>query len=106
MKTYMLDKKDRLQTSAGERIEIVEFIGDGGQGEVYRVEFDGSKEYALKWYFPHNATHEQLEILKVLTKIGKPDNRFLWPIDVVTHHSRQVSSHIILIHNNIYNFDC
>jgi len=83
MNAYMLSQKDKLQTMSGKRIKVVEFIGDGGQGEVYRVEFEGSSNYALKWYFPHNATQEQLEILKVLTKIGKPDNRFLWPIEIV-----------------------
>jgi len=81
----MLNNKDKLQTTAGKRIKLLEFIGDGGQGEVYRIEYEGSKDYALKWYFPHSSTQEQLEILKTLQKIGKPDNRFLWPIDIVTH---------------------
>ena len=79
----MLNKKDRLQTESGKRIQIVEFIGDGGQGEVYRCQYENSVEYALKWYFPSNSSHEQLEILKALVKIGSPDHRFLWPIDIV-----------------------
>jgi serine/threonine protein kinase len=83
MLTNMLSEKDRLQTESGKKVQIVEFIGDGGQGEVYRCHYENSVEYALKWYFPSNSTHEQLEILKVLAKIGSPDHRFLWPIDIV-----------------------
>ena len=39
----------------------VELLGEGGQGQVWRVSASGSAgpDYALKWYFPDTATDEQ-----------------------------------------------
>ena len=37
------------------------FLGGGGQGEVYRADLGGQK-VALKWYFPAQATPEEMEI--------------------------------------------
>ena len=37
---------------AGERCEIKELIGSGGQGQVYHTSING-QDCALKWYFPH-----------------------------------------------------
>jgi len=88
MSIHMLQKNDKFHSCNGKRVKIMDFIGDGGQGEVFRVEYNGDKEYALKWYFPQNATQEQLEILKVLVKIGPPDRRFLWPLDIVQHSEK------------------
>ncbi len=88
MTLTMLKKSDKLKTTDDKRITVIEFIGDGGQGEVYRVEFGGSKEYALKWYYPQNATADQLEILKILVRIGPPDQRFLWPMAIVLDTSK------------------
>lgn len=85
MSIQMLKKSDKFHSCNGKLVKVFDFIGDGGQGEVYRVEYNGDKEYALKWYFPQNATNEQIEILKVLVKIGPPDHRFLWPLDIVQH---------------------
>ncbi|MEI6681647.1 MAG: serine/threonine-protein kinase [Bacteroidota bacterium] len=83
METNMLKKKDKLQTADGRKVTVLEFIGDGGQGEVYRVQFEGKEDFALKWYFPHASTKEQQEILKILIEIGPPNNRFLWPVAMV-----------------------
>ena len=41
--------------------EIIEFLGSGGQGEVYKVESEG-QYYALKWYFKHMASGIQKDI--------------------------------------------
>lgn len=84
----MLQKNDKFHSCNGKRVKVLDYIGDGGQGEVYRVDYNGDKEFALKWYFPHNATQEQMEILKVLVKIGPPDYRFLWPMDIVQHSEK------------------
>ncbi|MCF8306321.1 MAG: protein kinase [Ignavibacteriales bacterium] len=88
MSIHMLQKNDKFHSCNGKRIKVLEFIGDGGQGEVYRVDYQGDKEYALKWYFSQNATQDQLEILKVLVKIGPPDHRFLWPLDIVQNSEK------------------
>ena len=33
----------------GQSVKILNYIAEGGQGEVYKVAFNGG-EYALKWY--------------------------------------------------------
>lgn len=58
--------------------KVINYIAEGGQGEVYRVEHDGS-EYALKWYSkitPSDAFYGNLE---KNIKIGAPEEHFLWP---------------------------
>lgn len=60
---------------------VEEFLGGGGQGEVYRASQDG-KPVALKWYFPQTATPQQRAALDVLVKRGPPNARFLWPLDL------------------------
>lgn len=63
--------------------EVAAFLGGGGQGEVYRAKLNG-KDVALKWYFPNSATSEQREVLEKLIMKGSPNNKFLWPIEVVS----------------------
>ncbi|MCR5599577.1 MAG: serine/threonine-protein kinase [Ruminococcus sp.] len=62
---------------------ILEFLGGGGQGNVYRVEC-GGKEMALKWY--HKSTIDKMknpqefyENLRANIKKGAPTKAFLWP---------------------------
>jgi eukaryotic-like serine/threonine-protein kinase len=72
---------------AGIPCEVREFLGAGGQGEVYRVHIHGSDPYvdnALKWYFPHAATEVQRKIITELLDVGAPDGRFLWPLDLAS----------------------
>jgi DNA-binding helix-hairpin-helix protein with protein kinase domain len=66
---------------AGERCEIVELLGSGGQGQVYRTALNG-QDYALKWYFPTCATAEQRGAIERLVHKGPPNDRFLWPLDI------------------------
>ena len=63
--------------------EIEHFLGSGGQGEVYKVSL-GGKSVALKWYYPNSATPHQREALVALIKAKPPDERFLWPMDLVS----------------------
>jgi len=60
-----------------------EFLGGGGQGEVYRAKL-GSDDVALKWYFPHWATPEQRTILETLVEKGPPNEKFLWPMELAS----------------------
>jgi len=71
-----------LTSQAGIAYNVVSFLGAGGQGEVYHVEAAGTHK-ALKWYFPQNALPLQKEILVQLIQMGKPDDAFLWPEDLV-----------------------
>ena len=70
-------------------VEVLKWLGDGGQGTVYRVRTGGS-EYALKWYKQAAATQDQLKALEKLVSMGPPDpssaigQRFVWPKDIAT----------------------
>jgi len=66
---------------AGERCELRELLGSGGQGEVYRA-LVNDQEYALKWYFQKNATVDQRAAIERLIHKGAPNDRFLWPLDL------------------------
>jgi len=80
---YLLQKGQTLKLSTGADCQIVQFLGAGSQGEVYHVKA-GTQEYALKWYFEHQATPEQKSGIELLVKSGSPGKQFLWPI-VMTH---------------------
>ncbi len=72
----------RTQTS-GMTCEVEAFLGGGGQGEVNRAKLYGT-DVALKWYFPNSATREQREVLQALITKGAPNDKFLWPIELVS----------------------
>jgi serine/threonine protein kinase len=80
MNTFRPGQTVWLET-AGERCEIKELIGSGGQGQVYHTSIDG-RDCALKWYFPHSATDEQRTAIERLIHKGPPNDRFLWPLDI------------------------
>jgi DNA-binding helix-hairpin-helix protein with protein kinase domain len=71
------------------------FLGEGGQGVVYLVDYAGSKK-ALKWYtgkrFSNSAKF--YENLQNNIKMGKPDASFLWPEDI-TEHDRGAFGYIM-----------
>ena len=69
-------------SESGSEYKIIELLGEGGQGEVYKVK-NGTNFYALKWYFKNSATKKQKEILENLIANGKPNVNFLWPLDMI-----------------------
>ena len=83
----MLESGQILKTISGVRIRVEEFIAEGGQGEVYRVDYNGEKK-ALKWYKPEALRDPILfyDNLKNNAAKGSPDKAFLWP-DAVTEKS-------------------
>ncbi len=72
----------RVISKSRKTITIVKFLGSGGQGEVYEVLVD-SRRLALKWYFMQTGTEKQQKMIEKLIKTGKPDERFLWPTDLI-----------------------
>jgi eukaryotic-like serine/threonine-protein kinase len=62
---------------------VGEFIGGGGQGEVYKALLAG-EERALKWYYPRRSSPTQRNMIEALVDMGPPSDRFLWPEDICT----------------------
>jgi len=71
-----------LATASGHPCTIETFLGGGGQGEVYRVLVQG-RPFALKWYFPQQATPAQRQALATLVHKGPPSAGFLWPLELI-----------------------
>lgn len=82
MSNGMLDPGTVLHTEDGEAVTVVELLGAGGQGEVYRVR--GARgESALKWYYPAAGNEQQRRIVEGLVSRDFDDPRFLWPQQLV-----------------------
>ena len=70
-------KKNDEITIDNEKIVIKNFLGDGGQGEVYLVEYKGL-EYALKVYKEEESSDFRYNLKNNIEK-GSPSKDFLWP---------------------------
>lgn len=65
--------------NSADPILILNYIAEGGQGEVYRIRY-GGKDYALKWYkkpVPSGAFY--LNLANNIKK-GAPNEHYLWPL--------------------------
>lgn len=69
---------------------IRELLGEGGQGEVYRVTV-GGEERALKWYNDLVLRVDQTlqRRLQLAIDMGAPSPHFLWPQELVTDPQRR-----------------
>ena len=58
-------------------------LGSGGQGIVYKVEYDGMP-MALKWYYKNRMKNPQkfYDNIKNNIEVGAPTDAFLWPLDL------------------------
>ena len=65
-------------------LTVDQFLGGGGQGEVYRVALQ-SQPLAVKWFFPHYLRQDPRlrERLEKAIQTGAPSDRFLWPLEIV-----------------------
>ncbi len=77
----MLKIGDIVPLELGGSAKILEILGSGGQGTVYRAEYSG-KEYALKIYFPNKLKSPDIfrENLRSLTEDKNSDRAFLMPL--------------------------
>lgn len=82
-------------------LKVMEFLGGGGQGEVYKVDIEG-KSFALKWYFSNSATELQKEMLEKLIELGSPNEKFLWPIDIVSDKNLKGFGYIMNLRESNY----
>lgn len=74
----MLKQGDKIRILTKGEATILEELGSGGQGTVYKVCY-GEKEYALKWY--HKPSKPKFyENLKCNIEKGSPASCFLWPL--------------------------
>lgn len=75
-----------LRTMFGRTIRLIERLGEGGQGVVYKVQC-GSKQMAFKWYYPNSGKVDDqekfIENLKRNVYAGAPSPDFVWPKDLV-----------------------
>jgi serine/threonine protein kinase len=76
-------KGQRIKTVTNHELEIVQKLGEGGQGIVYKVNYNG-KALALKWYFG-NKLHDKQRFYQNIQnniKLGAPTKAFLWPLEI------------------------
>lgn len=72
-----LKKGKKIQLQSGGTLTVLEELGEGGQGYVYKVRHNSGKEYALKWYkSPDDWMYSNIE--KLIEK-GTPSDDFIWP---------------------------
>lgn len=73
-------KGSRIPLKNGSFAEVLEKLGEGGQGTVYRVLTNG-KEYALKWYHKGALQNPRRFYLNLENNIKQkaPSDAFLWP---------------------------
>lgn len=74
----------RIGTMLNREAEVVRWLAEGGQGDVYVVKYNG-EEKALKWYKPNGMGNDKEAFRKNLehnARNGAPSKEFLWPLDV------------------------
>ncbi|GHS88474.1 hypothetical protein FACS189487_06830 [Campylobacterota bacterium] len=72
-----------IRTKNFKQVKILDKLGEGGQGIVYKVDFHGEIK-ALKWYFG-KAIKDPAKFYANLEnniKTGKPTEAFLWPEEI------------------------
>ena len=79
-------KGQRIKTVSGSKLEVVQKLGEGGQGVVYKVNYNG-KPLALKWYFSNKLNNADKFYRNIQNNIkqGAPTNVFLWPLEITEY---------------------
>ncbi|GHT60154.1 hypothetical protein FACS1894109_17390 [Spirochaetia bacterium] len=87
-KGFTLSTRDFKKTTVGAK------LGEGGQGAVYQVDYDGQPK-ALKWYTAALKNPKKFyENLENNIKKGAPANAFLWP-EAITEKQGEAFGYIM-----------
>ena len=79
----MPDVGQTIKTEKGKTLKVKKVLGEGGQGRVFLVDYDGIPK-ALKWYkqgvLPNPAAFKK----NLVRNVGNPSpaREFIWPIDL------------------------
>lgn len=84
MKEFQRGQK--IRTATGGELEVLQKLGEGGQGIVYKVKYNG-KELALKWYFGNKLSNPDKFYRNIENNIkqGAPTESFLWPLEITEY---------------------
>lgn len=76
-------KGKKIGVVGGGELVILEKLGEGGQGTVYKVDYNG-KKLALKWYFGNKLKDKIAFYENIKNNIdkGAPTESFLWPLHI------------------------
>lgn len=79
-------KGQRIKVVSGGELEVIQKLGQGGQGVVYKVKYNG-KELALKWYFENKLNDPDRFYRNIQNNIkkGAPTSAFLWPLEITEY---------------------
>lgn len=79
-------KGQRIKTVSGGELEVIQKLGEGGQGVVYKVNYNG-KPLALKWYFGNKLNNADKFYRNIQNNIkqGSPTGAFLWPLEITEY---------------------
>ena len=82
-----LKKGEKIPLEIGATVEVLEEIGRGGQGAVYKALFQG-KQYALKWYMAHKLKNRDKfrDNLRQNIYDGPPSDNYLWPAQLTKEY--------------------
>ena len=80
-------KGQRIRTVTGGELEVIQKLGEGGQGIVYKVNYNG-KQLALKWYFGNKLNNADKFYRNIQNNIkqGAPTRAFLWPLEITEYY--------------------
>ena len=79
-------KGQRIKTVSGGELEVIQKLGEGGQGVVYKVNYNG-KPLALKWYFGNKLNNADKFYRNIQNNIkqGTQTGAFLWPLEITEY---------------------
>ncbi len=79
-------KGQKIKVASGGELEVLQKLGEGGQGVVYKVRF-GGKDLALKWYFAAKMQDKTAfyENIQNNIRLTAPNPVFLWPLAITEY---------------------